>query len=143
MLRDEGLGDLDDEGEPITYGFGMLPATTNQSFLDRYFYGEIPGLAQGLARTHYSVMEGEGIVPGHVQGLFSGNTGLTVVIDGQTVENATTSQVITSAVQGYINFADVADQLTEFANTHVQAMTNEINFMLDAMIARGYLRGTN
>ena len=133
-LRDNGRGNVDEDGNPITYSLGWMPATVNPTILRRFFDGEVPGIEEAmLANMHNAVIEGEAIIPGHVQALFSGNTGLTVVIDGELRENASVSDVVWSAVQGYINFADFADDVNEFANRQVQQMRDEINFMLDMM----------
>jgi len=133
-LRDYGRGYTNDYGDPITYPLGFLPPTVNPQILRRYFDGEIPGIEEAmLANMHNAVIEGEAILPGHVQALFGGNTGLTVVVDGELVENATVSQVVTSAIQGNLNFADYADAINDFANTQVALMRDEINFMLDMM----------
>jgi hypothetical protein len=113
---------------------GFMPPTVNPVILDRYFEGEIPGIREAMLHNmHNAVIEGEAILPGHVMALFSGNTGLTVTINGQPVENATVSQVVDSAQQGHINWADVSDAINNFANSQVQLMLAEINFMLDAM----------
>ena len=132
-LRDFGRGEVDDDGNPILYPLGTLPPTTNSTLLRRFFDGEIPGIEEGLARVHESVIEGETIVPGHVPGLFNGNTGLTVVSNGETIENASVHTVFNSIIEGNTAFADVAADLDAFANSQVQQMLSEINFMLDMM----------
>ena len=134
QLRDEGRGYADEYGNPITYSWGWMPATANESILHRFFAGEVPGMAETFAANmHNAVLNGEGVIPGNDMALHGGNTGLTVIIDGEAVENASVGEVIWSAIQGNINFADYADAVNEFANRQVDLMRDEINFMLDMM----------
>lgn len=67
----------------------------------------IPGIRTALSELGNALVDGNKIVPGHVQGRFYAQTGIS--IPGTDYDNATVNQMIHHSIVGTINFADHAD----------------------------------
>ena len=84
----------------------------------------IPGLRTAMGHLDTAFIDGNKIVPGHVEGRFYALTGIS--IPGTDYDNATVNQVIHHAIVGNINFADHADAVNAASRAAMQAVRDTI-----------------
>jgi len=88
--------------------FNSLPVSNDARVLAAFEELEtLPGISTALRYLDNALIDGNKIVPGHIQGRFYAQTGIS--IPGTEYDNATVNQVIHHSIVGTINFADHAD----------------------------------
>ena len=103
-----------------------LPVTSNQQVLDAFWeIIPLPGLRTALQNMDDALIDGNKIVPGHVQGRFYARTGIS--IPNTDYDNATVNQVIHHSIIGNINFADHADAVNAASRAEMIAARDAIN----------------
>jgi multiple sugar transport system substrate-binding protein len=98
------------------YFYESLPINTNPEVLDAYFANSYPGLEEAFSHIDTAMVEGETWIPGWVNALYDGQTGLSITTNGEKIDNATMRVIIPACMRGDINVADYADQMNAFAN---------------------------
>jgi len=102
-----------------------LPVSTNPAVLDAFReMVTIPGLRAAIENMENALIDGNKIVPGHIQGRFYAPTGIS--IPGTEYENATVNQVIHHSIVGTINFADHADAVNAASRAAMEDARAEI-----------------
>ena len=84
----------------------------------------IPGLRTAMTHMDNALIDGNKILPGHVQGRFYAQTGIS--IPNTDYDNATVNQVIHHSIVGNINFADHADAVNSASRAAMQAARDAI-----------------
>lgn len=103
-----------------------LPYNSDAELLAAYFAGAFPGMEEAYATMDRTLVEGETVIPGYVQAIYSGLTGISVELNDEVIENATVRDVINACIYGNLNIADYAAQLNRIANETVQTAKAEI-----------------
>jgi len=102
-----------------------LPASGDARVLEAFWnIVTIPGLRTAIEHMDNALIDGNKIVPGHVQGRFYAQTGIS--IPGTDYDNATVNQVIHHSIVGNINFADHADAVNAASRAAMQAERDAI-----------------
>lgn len=104
-----------------------LPFNVDPELLAAYFDGAFPGMEEAYATMDNALVEGETVIPAYVQAMYEGLTGISVELDGETIENAAVRDVINACIYGNLNIADYAGQLNRLANEAVQAAKAQID----------------
>jgi multiple sugar transport system substrate-binding protein len=101
-----------------------LPITNDKQILDKYFkLNNIPGIREAFKSIDQAVTEPVKTIPGYVDVRWTAPTGVKA---GQNA-NATTGQLIDSAVKGDIKIEDYAKQLNVLANNKSKEAFAAIN----------------
>jgi len=107
------------------YFLESLPLSTNGEVTSAYFANAFPGMEDAYAEIDNSIIEGETWIPGWVNALYDGQTGLSITSGGNKIANATMRDLMWAAMSGDINISDYADQMNTFANgTAAKAKAN-------------------
>ncbi|MCL2286238.1 MAG: extracellular solute-binding protein [Firmicutes bacterium] len=102
-----------------------LPASSDPRVLEAFMdIVTIPGLRTAIDNMDNALIDGNKILPGHVQGRFYAQTGIS--IPNTDYDNATVNQVIHHSIVGNINFADHADAVNAASRAAMQAARDAI-----------------
>ena len=121
---EQGTNRRFDIAEDMGIAIHFLPVTGNQQVLDRYWgIVSIPGMIEAYNHLDNALIDGNKIVPGHVQARFLGLTGIQVA----DIDNAQIVEVIHHSIMGNINFPDHASVVNQVANQEHQNVLSLLN----------------